>query len=208
MLNFHLVNHPLAVDKVTRLRDKHTSTASFRHLIHELSMILAVEATSHCRLNAIELETPLEKTAGKIIAHHISLIPILRAGLGMTQAFLDLMPDAQVGYLGVARNETTLQPQAYYEKLPPQLDQAEIFVLDPMLATGGSANYCLSLIKKHGGKNITLVTIISAPEGVHLIRQKHPEVTIVTASLDRELNKHGYILPGLGDAGDRLNGTF
>ncbi|MDZ7264213.1 MAG: uracil phosphoribosyltransferase [candidate division KSB1 bacterium] len=207
MRNFHLVNHPLAIDKVSRLRDKHTSTASFRQLIHELSMILAVEATSHCQLQATELETPLEKTIGKIMAHPISLIPILRAGLGMTQAFLDLMPNAQVGYLGVARNEVTLQPQAYYEKLPPQLDRSEIFLLDPMLATGGSADYGLSLIKNHGGQQITLVTIIAAPEGVALVSQHHPNVKIVSASLDRELNKHGYILPGLGDAGDRLNGT-
>lgn len=207
MRNCYLVNHALAIDKVTRLRDRHTTTASFRQLIHELSIILAVEATSHCRLQATELETPLEKTMGKIIAHPISLIPILRAGLGMTQAFLNLIPSAQVGYLGVARNEATLQPQAYYEKLPPHLDQAEIFVLDPMLATGGSADYCLSLIKKHGGQQITLVTIISAPEGVALLGRYHPDVKIITASLDRELNKHGYILPGLGDAGDRLNGT-
>ena len=208
MSNIQVVNHPLIQDKISRLRDKRTETKEFRQLIKQVSIILAVESTIHCPLIKINVATPLEEMRGHRIGNDFVLLPILRAGLGMIDGFLSLVPDSKIGYLGVNRNEETLKPVAYYKNLPANIDQAEIFVLDPMLATGGSANYCLSIVKEHGGKNITLVTIVSAPEGVENVIQNHPDVKIVTASLDRQLNEHGYILPGLGDAGDRLNGTF
>jgi len=208
MSNVHVMNHPLIFDKISRLRDKGTGTQEFRQLIYQVSIILAVESTIRCGLREMTIATPLEETNGYQIRDNIVLLPILRAGLGMVDGFLSLIPEAKVGYLGVYRNEETLEPVTYYKNFPKNLDQSEIFVLDPMLATGGSANYCLSLIKEYGGQNITLVTIISAPEGVEHVSQNHPDVKIVIASLDRELNGHGYILPGLGDAGDRLNGTF
>lgn len=208
MNNIHVVNHPLILEKISKLRNKGTGTREFRQLIQEVSTILAVESTIDCPLTEMNVETPFEVTKGYRIRSDIVLLPILRAGLGMVDGFLNLIPDAKIGYLGVYRDEATLKPVTYYENIPENLDQAEIFVLDPMLATGGSSNYCLSLIKAHGGRKITLVTIVSAPEGVEHVNQMHSDVKIVTACLDRELNGHGYILPGLGDAGDRLNGTF
>lgn len=208
MSKVQVSNHPVILDKLSRLRDKTTDTQQFRQLVHQVSTILAVEATARCRLSEKTITTPFEPINGHYLQHQIVLLPILRAGLGMVDGFLHLLPNAKIGYLGVYRDELTLTPVTYYQNFPKHLDDAEIFVLDPMLATGGSANYCLSLIKEHGGQNITLVTIVSAPEGVALINRNHPDVKIVTGSLDRGLNGHGYIVPGLGDAGDRLNGTF
>lgn len=207
MIKIQVLDHPLILDKLTRLKDKSTGTPQFRQLVHQVSTILAVEATAHCQLSETTITTPFEPIIGHGLQNEIVLLPILRAGLGMLGGFLDLLPDAKIGYLGVYRDETTLTPVAYYQNFPKNIAQAEIFVLDPMLATGGSANYCISLIKSSGGKRITLVTIVSAPEGVALINHTHPDVKIITASLDRGLNGHGYIVPGLGDAGDRLNGT-
>jgi len=206
MKNVYVVNHPFVIDKISRLRDNGTNSQEFRRLVQEVSVILAVEATSYCRLKEITVETPLEITTGHIIVNDIVLIPILRAGLGMIDGFLCLLPDTRIGYLGVHRDESTLKPVEYYKNLPGKLDHSEIFVLDPMLATGGSAAHSLTLIKRHGGRNITLVTVVSAPEGIELVTKNHPDVKIVTGIIDRELNEHGYILPGLGDAGDRLNG--
>jgi len=208
MRKVRIVDHPLIKDKISRLRDKTTGTEHFRQLVHQVSIMLAVEATAHCQLLEVPIDTPFERLTGYRRKHEIVLLPILRAGLGMLDGFLSLLPDAKIGYLGVYRDEVTLAPVSYYKNLPKNLNQSEIFMLDPMLATGGSANYCLSLVKQIGGQHITLVTIVSAPEGVALINQNHPDVTIVTASLDRGLNGHGYIVPGLGDAGDRLNGTL
>jgi len=207
MKNVHAANHPLIHDKISKLRDKKIGTQQFRQLIQELSIILAVESTAQCLLKKVIVNGHFEITTGQQISRDIILIPILRAGLGMIDGFLKLIPNARIGYLGVYRNEKTLEPVAYYKNLPPKLEDSEIFVLDPMLATGGSAVYCLSLIKKYGGGNISLVTVVAAPEGIERVQQNHPDVTIVTASIDRELNEQGYILPGLGDAGDRLNGT-
>ena len=207
MKSISVIEHPLVSDKLSRLRDKHTPFHIFRNLIREVSTILAIESSTGCSLKEITVETPLEKTPGKILANDVVIVPILRAGLGMVDGFLGIFPTAKVSHLGVYRDEDTLKPVAYYKSIPSPLESAEIFLLDPMLATGGSADYCLSLIKRHGGKKITLVTIISAPEGIEHIQQTHPDVIIVTACVDRKLNEHGYILPGLGDAGDRLNGT-
>ncbi len=203
-----VTEHPLISDKITRLRDKDTPFHVFRSLIREVATILAVESSRECTLEEASVQTPLETTTGKKLANEVVIVPILRAGLGMVDGFLSIFPTAKVSHLGVYRDEDTLKPVAYYKSLHNTLETAEIFLLDPMLATGGSADYCLSLIKKHGWKNITLVTIISAPEGIALIQKDHPDVKIVTACVDRELNSNGYILPGLGDAGDRLNGTL
>jgi uracil phosphoribosyltransferase len=208
MTHVSVIDHPLISDKLTRLRDKDAPFFTFRNLVREIATILAVQSSFHCSLKETNVETPLESTAGKILAREIVIVPILRAGLGMVEGFLSIFPGAKVSFLGVYRDEDTLKPVAYYKNIQASIGEAEIFLLDPMLATGGSAEYCLSLIKKHGGKNITLVTIISAPEGIAHIHETHPDVKIVTACVDRELNDDGYILPGLGDAGDRLNGTI
>ncbi|MFZ5516640.1 MAG: uracil phosphoribosyltransferase [Candidatus Zhuqueibacterota bacterium] len=208
MTHVSVIDHPLISDKLTRLRDKDAPFFTFRNLVREIATILAVQSSFHCSLKETPVETPLESTAGKILAREIVIVPILRAGLGMVEGFLSIFPGAKISFLGVYRDEETLKPVAYYKNIQASVGEAEIFLLDPMLATGGSAEYCLSLIKKHGGKNITLVTIISAPEGIAHIHETHPDVRIVTACVDRELNDDGYILPGLGDAGDRLNGTI
>ena len=208
MEHLQIVSHPLVSDKISRLRDKNVTPHDFRRVLQEVSVVLAVEATIHLPLKEIALETPLEKTTGKMLANDIVLIPILRAGLGMLNGFLNIITKARIGYLGVYRNEETLEPVTYYANLPTGIEHSEIYLLDPMLATGGSADYCLSLIKKNGGKNISMVTLVSAPEGIAVIHKNHPEVKIITASLDRALNDKGYILPGLGDAGDRFNATI
>lgn len=207
MRNLHLVTHPLACDKICRLRDKNTAPQDFRRLLQEISIILAIEATAQCQLKEIVLETPLERTTGQILVKNIVLVPVLRAGLGMLNGFLSIIPNVKVGYLGIYRDEDSFEPIAYYNNLPRVLEDSEIYLLDPMLATGGSADYCLSLIKNSGGKEITMVSLVAAPEGVAVINKNHPEVKIVTASMDRTLNERGFILPGLGDAGDRQNGT-
>ena len=208
MEHLQIVSHPLVSDKISRLRDKNVTPHDFRRVLQEVSVVLAVEATIHLPLKEIALETPLEKTTGKMLANDIVLIPILRAGLGMLNGFLNIITNARIGYLGVYRNEETLEPVTYYANLPTGIEHSEIYLLDPMLATGGSADFCLALIKKNGGKNITMVTLVSAPEGIAVIHKNHPEVKIITASLDRALNDKGYILPGLGDAGDRFNATI
>ncbi|MCI0495639.1 uracil phosphoribosyltransferase [candidate division KSB1 bacterium] len=207
MGQLQIVSHPLATDKISKLRNKNLSPHDFRRLLQEISIILAIEATAQCPLKEVDVETPLEKTTGQMLAKEIVLVPILRAGLGMLNGFLNIIPNAKIGYLGVYRNEATLEPVTYYANLPTDIDRSEIFLLDPMLATGGSANFCLSVIKNRGGKSITMVSLVSAPEGVAAVQQNHPEVKMITASLDRELNEKGYILPGLGDAGDRFNET-
>ena len=208
MKNFEVIKHALLEDKLASLRKKDTSTQDFRRLISEISAILAVSATANCDLKEEIIETPMEKMSGKRLAKSSVVIPILRAGLGMVEGFLNILPKAKVGHLGVYRDEATLKPKAYYENFPTGLDKAEVFILDPMLATGGSAVHGISHIKKKGAKDITLVTIISAPEGVELVTKEHPDIKVITSYLDRELNNKGYILPGLGDAGDRLYGTL
>jgi len=207
MRKLQMVTHPLVSDKLCKLRDKNTNPQDFRRLLQEISVMLAIEATAQCQLKEIMLETPLEKTTGQILAKDIVLVPVLRAGLGMLNGFLSIIPNAKVGYLGIYRDENTLAPVAYYNNLPGNLGDSDIYLLDPMLATGGSADFCLSLINSSGGKKITLVSLVSAPEGLAVINKNHPDVKIITASLDRTLNERGFILPGLGDAGDRQNGT-
>jgi len=205
---FQEVKHPLIQHKLGLLRKKKTSSASFRQLVNEISMLMAFEATRDLPLREVEIETPLEETtANEIAGKKLVLLPILRAGLGMVDGILDLIPNARVGHIGLYRNEETLEPEFYFFKVPKSTDKRSVFLLDPMLATGGSANYAIEKVKKEGFSNIYFLCLVASPEGVAKVENKHPDVKIFTASLDRELNKNGYILPGLGDAGDRIFGT-
>ncbi len=202
-----VVEHSILKKELTILRDKTTNAEKFRISLKRISLILASEATKNLQLNKFEIETPLEKTDGFELKQKIVLVPILRAGLSLVDGFLSILPYAQVGHIGLQRNEETLQPIDYYFKVPKQLDEAKVLLLDPMLATGGSASGAINYLKKKGAKDISLISIISAPEGVQKVNDDHPEVEIFTTSVDRMLNEKGYILPGLGDAGDRTFGT-
>lgn len=203
----HLLAHPLAAHIVTHLRDQTTKPATFRTLTYQLSLLLAIEATRTIETEEKAIETPLEAVTGRVLAHQpLVVVPILRAGLGMTQPFLDIFPDVSVGYVGLERDHATAVARSYYCKLPP-LAGRHVFVVDPMLATGGSAANALAVLKQHGAADPTLVCIVCSPEGVAEVEKKHPGTTIHTAALDRALNPQKYILPGLGDFGDRLYGT-
>lgn len=200
--------HPLIQHKVSRLRNIETGSKEFRELVSEISRLICYEATRDLQLEDHEINTPIGPTTGKKIAgKNLSIIPILRAGLGMVDGMLDLVPTAKVGHIGLYRDPETLEPVEYYCKLPQDIAKRELFVLDPMLATGGSAVAAIQFIKDRGGKNIKFLCIIAAPEGVEKLQKAHPDVTIYAACLDERLNEHGYIVPGLGDAGDRLFGT-
>ena len=199
--------HPLAAHFVTHLRDKTTKPATFRTLAYHLSLILAIEATSDIETAEKTIETPLERMTSRVLARQpLVVVPILRAGLGMVQPFTDIFPDVSVGYVGLERDHETAKPRSYYCKLPP-LAGLHVFIVDPMLATGGSAVKALTVVKEHGATNVRLVCIVAAPEGVAEVERHHPGTIIHTAALDRELNARRYILPGLGDFGDRLYGT-
>jgi uracil phosphoribosyltransferase len=205
-----VLDHPLAAHIITHLRDKTTKPATFRTLAYQISLLLAIEATGDLETESKEIETPLEKMNGRIIAHEtLIVVPILRAGLGMVQPFSDIFPDVSVGYIGIERDHETAKPRSYYCKLPPLTGGAarHVFVVDPMLATGGSAVAALNVVKEKGAVNPTLVSIVSSPEGVAEVEKHHPTTVIHTAALDRALNAKKYILPGLGDFGDRLYGT-
>ena len=203
----HVLNHPLAAHIITHLRDKTTKPATFRTLAHQLSLLLAIESTRDIETVEKPIETPLEPVRGRVLAHQpLVVVPILRAGLGMVQPFTDLFPDVSVGYIGIERDHATAKPRSYYCKLPP-LAGRHVFVVDPMLATGGSAAMAISVLKQTGATDVRLVCIVSAPEGVAEVERHHPGTTIHTAALDRTLNDRKYILPGLGDFGDRLYGT-
>jgi uracil phosphoribosyltransferase len=202
-----VVDHPLVRTAVTTLRDRHTTTPEFRRALRMVSILLAFEATRGLGTEAIAVETPLEKTTGFRLARPTVVVPILRAGLGMAEAMLTVLPDATVGHAGMFRDETTFRPQAYYLKVPPHLPQSDILVVDPMLATGSSASDTLAELKKLGAQNLVYACIIACPEGIAHLRSSHPDVPIVVAAMDRGLNERKYILPGLGDAGDRYFGT-
>lgn len=206
-MSLHVLDHPLAAHIITHLRDKTTKPATFRTLAYQISMLLAIEATSDIETETKEIETPLERMTGRVLAHEtLVVIPILRAGLGMVQPFSDIFPDVSVGYIGLERDHETAIARSYYCKLPP-MHKRHVFIVDPMLATGGSAVQALNIVKQQGGVDPTLVCIVAAPEGVAEVEKHHPETPIHTAALDRELNARKYILPGLGDFGDRLYGT-
>lgn len=206
--DFYLVEHPLIKRDVTILRDVNTDTELFRAALQRVSNILAAEISKNFSLSEIDVETPLEKTKGTRLTHDVILVPVLRAGLGMVNGFLQIIPEAKVGHIGLQRDEETLKPVEYYYKVPKNLDTAEVVMLDPMLATGGSAAEALKYLKNRGAKKLFFACLVAAPKGVEKIRNEHPDVKIFAAALDRELNEKGYILPGLGDAGDRTFGTL
>jgi len=203
----HVLDHPLAAHVITHLRDKTTRPATFRTLCYQISLLLAVEATRDLATEPKSIETPLEPMTGRVLTPQpLVLVPILRAGLGMVQPFLDIFPDVSVGYIGLERDHTTAIARSYYSKLPPVAGR-RVLVVDPMLATGGSAVKAVDVVRAAGATDIALVSIVSSPEGVAEVAQHHPSLPIFTAALDRCLNARKYILPGLGDFGDRLYGT-
>jgi uracil phosphoribosyltransferase len=203
----HVSTHPAVLHKLALLRSAETEPKKFRELVREISWLLGYEALADARVDRLEVTTPLEVTSGHRLGDRIGLIPILRAGLGMVDAMLELMPTAQVWHLGLFRDERTLRPVEYYNKLPDQATVDLCLILDPMLATGGSATAAIEVLKHWGATRIKLINLIAAPEGVRTVAAAHPDVSIHVAALDRELNERGYIMPGLGDAGDRQFGT-
>jgi len=204
----HEVTHPLVQHKLGLLRDVHTDTEMFRRLVNELTLLLTYEATKEMGLEEIEVETPLERTrAFRIPGKKVAVCPILRAGMGMLDGVLSLVPVARVGFIGLYRNEETLEPVEYYVKLPADVAERDVLLLDPMLATGNSTAHAVTLLKDAGAANVSLISLIAAPEGIRRIERGHPDVNIFVASIDSHLNDKGYIVPGLGDAGDRLYGT-
>lgn len=206
--NLRLVAHPLVQHKLTILRDRETPTKIFKELVDEIAMFMAYEATGDLALEDSPVDTPLERAMGKRVAgKKLTLVPILRAGLGMVEGIYRLVPGARVGHIGLYRDHDTLQPVDYYFKVPGDAAERDFFVLDPMLATGGSAVAAITSLKRAGATRIRFMCLVAAPEGVRKLSEAHPDVTIYCAALDRELNEAGYILPGLGDAGDRLFGT-
>lgn len=208
MGTLHVLDHPLIQHKLSLMRDENTSSKDFRELLEEISMLMAYEVTRDLPTKIVEVQTPICKAQTRVISgKKLGLVPILRAGLGMVDGIMQLVPNARVGHVGLYRDPETLEPVEYYCKLPSDVEERDLIVLDPMLATGGSASAAIGFIKKRNCRNIKLVCLIAAPEGVARIQKNHPDVDIFVAALDECLNDHGYIVPGLGDAGDRLFGT-
>jgi uracil phosphoribosyltransferase len=207
MKNLIVFEHPLVKRDLAILRDKSTKSYTFRAVLRRMASLMAYEATQDLRLRRINIDTPLEKTVGYEVVDQVILVPILRAGLGIVGGFVEVLPNARVGHIGMYRDEETLKPVDYYLKLPRKLTNSLVLILDPMLATGGSAVAAVDVLKKKGAKRIRFVSLVAAPEGVRTLVKAHPSVKIFTCALDRELNDKGYILPGLGDAGDRIFGT-
>ena len=208
MGKFQVISHPLIQHKLSILRREDTSTKDFRELVNEIAMLMGYEVSRDLPPEEVEIQTPITKTVQKQLSgKKLAIVPILRAGIGMVDGFLSLVPAAKVGHIGMYRDEETLEPVEYLVKLPEDIDQRQIFVVDPMLATGGSAILAVDSLKKRGAANIKFVCLVAAPEGVKKLQDAHPDIDIYTASLDEKLNENGYIVPGLGDAGDRLFGT-
>ncbi|GAA0110050.1 uracil phosphoribosyltransferase [Clostridium tertium] len=202
------IDHPLILHKLAFIRNKETGSKDFRELVEEVSMLMAYEVTRDLSTEEVEIETPICKTKCKMLSgKKVAIVPILRAGLGMVDGMLKLIPAAKVGHVGLYRDEETLQPVEYFCKLPQDIAERDVIVVDPMLATGGSAADAITMLKKRGAKNLRLMCLISSPEGVEFVQKAHPDVDIYVAGIDEKLNEHGYIVPGLGDAGDRLFGT-
>jgi uracil phosphoribosyltransferase len=202
-----VVEHPVLADRVALLRDHTTPHGTFRRALHEASAIVAIEATRDLPTQEVDVETPLETTRGQRLVGDVAVVPVLRAGLAMVEGVLRQLPDARVGHMGLQRDEATLVPRGYFERLPPRLGDTHVYVLDPMLATGGSALHALNRLKEVGARELRLICLVCSPEGVEAVHETHPDVAIWTAALDRQLDEHGYIRPGLGDAGDRVFGT-
>lgn len=208
MSKVHVFDHPLIQHKLTRIRDINTGSKEFRELVEEVSTLMAYEVTRDMPVREVEVETPLAKVMGKTLSgRKVGIIPILRAGLGMVNGVLNLIPAAKVGHVGLYRDPDTLQPVEYYCKLPTDVTERDLIVIDPMLATGGSAVAAIQFLKDKGVKNIKLMCLLAAPPGIEAVQKAHTEVNIYVAAVDPVLNDHGYIVPGLGDAGDRLFGT-
>ena len=208
MSTFHLVDHPLIQHKLTIMRDKNTSSKDFRELLDEISMLMGYEITRNLPLEDVEIETPIQTATFKRIAgKKLAIVPILRAGLGMVDGLLRLVPVARVGHIGLYRDPETHLPVEYYCKMPPDIGERLVIVVDPMLATGGSAADAITMVKAKGAQNVLLMCLVAAPEGVKKVQDAHPDVDIYCAALDERLNDHAYIIPGLGDAGDRIFGT-
>lgn len=203
-----VINHPLIQHKLTIMRDKNTGSREFREMVKEIGMLMVYEITRDLPLTEIEIETPVTKTKSKVlVGKKLAVVPILRAGLGMVDGILEMIPAAKVGHVGLYRDPETLQPVEYFCKLPHDVEERDFLVVDPMLATGGSAAAAIKLLKEKGAKSIKLVCLVGCPEGVKFVQDEHPDVDIFLAALDEKLNDHGYIVPGLGDAGDRIFGT-
>lgn len=208
-LKVHLIDHPLIQHKLTLMRQKTTGTKDFRELLEEISMLMAYEITRNFPLKDVEIETPVAKCKGKMLAgKKVGVVPILRAGLGMLGGVVNMIPAARVGHVGLYRDPETLKPVEYYCKLPSDVAERMLIVVDPMLATGGSSSAALTLLKEKGAKSIALMCLVAAPEGIRLVNKEHPDVPIYVAAIDDHLNEKGYIVPGLGDAGDRIFGTL
>lgn len=208
MSNLTVTDHPLIQHKVAILRDKRTGAKEFRELVDEIATLMAYEVTRDLPLREVEIETPIQKTkANKISGKKLGVVPILRAGLGMLDGVLKLIPTAKVGHVGLYRDPDTLDPVEYYCKMPTDVEERDLIVIDPMLATGGSASAAIAFVKDRNPRSIKLMCLISAPEGIERVQKDHPDVDIYTAAVDEKLNDHAYIVPGLGDAGDRLYGT-
>ncbi len=207
MTNVILIDHPVVQTKLTELRDYSADHRQFRELLDEIAMLMTYEVTRDWPTSPRPIRTPLEPMIGKALARQVTLVPILRAGLGMADGVMRILPDARMGHLGVRRNEETLEPIAYYQKLPPDIADTEVLLIDPMLATGGSGAAAITFLKNAGVKSLKFLCLVAAPEGIAALHKDHPEVPIYTAAIDRQLNEKGYILPGLGDAGDRIFGT-
>ena len=208
MGKFEVLDHPLIQHKLTIIREKNCGTKVFREMVNEISTLMAYEVSRDMPLKDIEIETPIAKSTQKTLAgKKVAIVPILRAGLGMVDGFLNMIPAAKVGHVGMYRDEKTLKPVEYFVKLPSDISQRQLFVVDPMLATGGSAIMAMDMLKKRGASNIKFMCLVAAPEGVTALRDAHPDIDVYTAALDDHLNEDGYIVPGLGDAGDRLFGT-
>ena len=208
MGKFQVIDHPLIQHKLTIIRDKNCGTKVFREVVNEIAMLMAYEVSRDMPLEDIEIETPITLSTQKTLSgKKVAIVPILRAGIGMVDGILELIPAAKVGHIGMFRDEETLEPHEYFFKMPEDIDRRQLFIVDPMLATGGSAIMAIDSLKKRGASNMKFVCLVAAPEGVKALQDAHPDVDIYTAALDDQLNEQGYIVPGLGDAGDRLFGT-
>ena len=208
MENVYIMDHPLIQHKIGLIRRKETGSKDFRQLISEIAMLMCYEATRDLKLTDVEIETPISKmTAKELAGKKLAVVPILRAGLGMVDGMLSMIPAAKVGHIGLYRNEETLEPVEYYCKLPKDCAEREVFVVDPMLATGGSATAAITMLKNKGVKKIRFMCIVAAPQGIERMQKEHPDVDLYVGALDDHLNENGYIVPGLGDAGDRIFGT-
>ncbi len=208
MEKVHVLDHPLLQHKLSILRDESTGVKDFRQVVAEIAALMCYEATRDLPLEVVEIQTPIDKARVKMLSgKKLAIVPILRAGLGMVEGILTLIPSAKVGHIGLFRDPQTLAPVKYYCKMPPDISERDVIILDPMLATGGSASAAIQFIKEYGVQNIKLMNILAAPEGIARIQADHPDVEIYCAAVDEKLNEHGYIVPGLGDAGDRIFGT-